>query len=153
MTLYVGGAAVPPRDRAVRGIFRITMKAKHDPVTALFDEYSGAVPGLARRLRDVIRSALPGAFEELDRPGRVVGYGYGTGYAGLVCTIILSKTGVKLGIVGGAQMADPANLLEGAGKQHRYIAFTRSSDFDRLGIGDLLHAAATRWKERQGEKA
>jgi len=129
------------------------MKAKHDPVTEFFDEYPGAVPDLARRLRDLVRSALPDACEDLDRPGRVVGYSYGPGYSGLVCTIILSKTSVKLGVVGSAQMADPANLLEGAGKRHRYVAFGQASDFKRPGIRDLLHAAAKRRKDQQHEKA
>lgn len=118
------------------------MKAKPDPVTEFFDEYPGPVPDLARRLRELIRSALPDAREELDRPGRVIGYSYGAGYAGLVCTIILSKTSVKLGIVGSAQMADPAKLLEGTGKRHRYVAFTQASDFERPGIRALLQAAA-----------
>ena len=127
------------------------MKAKHDPAAEFFDEYSGTVPELARRLREVIRSELPDAQEELDRPGRVVGYSYGPGYAGLICTVILSKTAVKLGIVGSAQMADPGKLLEGAGKQHRYVAFTQPSDFERPGIRDLLRAAVSRWRERQGE--
>jgi len=129
------------------------MKAKHDPVTEFFDEYPGSVPDLARRLRDLVRLALPDACEDLDRPGRVVGYSYGPGYSGLVCTIILSKTSVKLGVVGSAQMADPANLLEGAGKRHRYVAFAQASDFARPGIRDLLHAAAKRRKDQQHEKA
>jgi hypothetical protein len=129
------------------------MKTKHDSVTEFFDEYSGVVPDFARRLREIIRSALPDAREELDRSGKVVGYSYGPGYAGLVCTIILSKTGVKLGVVGSAQMADPTNLLEGAGKRHRYIAFARREDFERAGIRDILHAAAQQWRDRQREKA
>jgi hypothetical protein len=120
------------------------MKAKHDPVADFFEEYPGIVPDLARRLREVIRSTLPDAREDLDRPGRVVGYSYGPGYAGLICTIILSKTSVKLGVVGSAQMDDPAKLLEGAGKRHRYVAFAQVSDFDRPGICDLLRAAASR---------
>ena len=82
------------------------MKAKHDVIAEFFDEYPKAVPVLARRLRDLIISALPDAREELDRSGRVVGYSYDSGYSGLVCTIILSKTGVKLGIVGGAKRPD-----------------------------------------------
>lgn len=127
------------------------MKAKHDPVTEFFDEYPGLVPKLARQLRQVIRSILPDAREDLDRPGRVIGYSYGPGYAGLVCTIILSKTSVKLGVVGSAQMADPASLLEGTGKRHRYVAFAQASDFERPGIRDLLHAAAERRAAQQRE--
>jgi hypothetical protein len=129
------------------------MKTKHDPVTEFFDEYPGVVPNLARRLRELIRSILPDAREELDRPGRVIGYSYGPGYAGLVCTIILSKTSVKLGVVGSAQMADPANLLEGAGKRHRYVAFTQASDFGRPGIRDLLQASAKGRASQQRQKA
>jgi hypothetical protein len=124
-------------------------RAENNPVTRFFDEYPAAVPALARRLRKVICSALPDAREELDRSGRVVGYSYGPGYAGLVCTIILSKSAVKLGIVGGAQMVDPTSLLEGVGKRHRYVAFAEASDFERPGIRELLHAAATHWKEKQ----
>ena len=96
------------------------MKVPSDPVTEFFDAYPGPVPDLARRLRALIRSVLPDTHEEVDRPGRVVGYSYAPGYAGLICTIILSKTGVKFGIIGSAQMPDPTvGLLEGAGKQHR----------------------------------
>lgn len=50
-------------------------------------------------MRAIVRAALPEAREELDRPGRVIGYGFGPGYSGLVCTIIPSRNGVKLGIV------------------------------------------------------
>ena len=129
------------------------MKAEHDAVTEFFDEYPAVVPDLARRLRELIRSTLPDAREELDRPGRVIGYSYGPGYAGLVCTIILSKKAVKLGVVGSASMTDPANLLEGAGKRHRYVAFAQASDFERPGIRDLLRAAVKLRTHHQREKA
>ena len=129
------------------------MKARQGAIDEFFNEYPRAVPIIARGLRDIVRAAMPDAREELDRPGKVVGYSYGEGYAGLVCTIILSKTGVKLGIVGGAQFPDPAGLLEGSGKQHRYVAFGEASDLERAGILDLLDTAATRWKQARREKA
>lgn len=127
------------------------MRPSSDPVTGFFDSYPAPVPDLARRLRDLIRSVLPDANEELDRPGRVVGYSYAPGYAGLICTIILSKTGVKLGIIGSAQLPDPLGLLEGSGKQHRYVAFSQQPDFDRPGIKELLRSAAARREERAGK--
>jgi hypothetical protein len=128
------------------------MKARQDAIDEFFNKYPAAVAIMARGLRDMVRAAVPDAREELDRPGRVVGYSYGEGYSGLVCTIILSKTGVKLGIVGGAQFPDPAGLLEGSGKQHRYVEFGETSDLERPGILDLLDTAATRWKQRKRGK-
>jgi hypothetical protein len=128
------------------------MKAQRDAIAAFFDQYPAAVSLRAHRLRDCVRAALPDAREELDRPGRVVGYGYDSGYSGLVCTLILSKTGVKLGIVGGAHLPDAAGLLAGAGKQHRHIAFTQPSDFKRPGIRELLQSALLRYQDRQRER-
>ncbi len=72
----------------------------------------------------------------------MVGYGFGTGYKDMICTIILSKTGVKLGIVNGASLADPKGLLEGAGKRHKYVAFSATSDLRKPGIVALLASAA-----------
>ena len=126
---------------------------ERDLIGEFFDEYSGAVPELAHRLRGLIRAELPDAAQELDRSVRLVGYSFGPGYASLICTIIPSKTSVKLGLIGGAHMNDPAGLLEGASKQHHNIAFVRASDFDRPRGTDLLRAAATHWKQRHGEKA
>jgi hypothetical protein len=59
--------------------------------------YPEAVRSLALRARKLVREALPGVEESLDEAGRVVGYGYGAGYTGLVCTLIPSQSGVKLG--------------------------------------------------------
>ena len=127
------------------------MRAKQDAAADFFDEYPGSVPRLARRLRHLIRSELPGAQEEIDRSSGVVGYGYGPGYKGVICTIILSKAGVKLGIAGGAAMVDPTKLLEGAGKRHRHVAFRLASDFQRSGIRDLLRTALRRYRARERE--
>jgi hypothetical protein len=116
--------------------------ARHkDAVAAFFANYSPNVSELAASLRERVHAAVPDAKETLDESGRVVGYGIGSGYSGLVCTIIPSKTGVKLGIVGGAAIDDPQGLLEGPGKRHRYVQFNQPSDLQREGIDQLLKAA------------
>ncbi len=112
-----------------------------DPVAAFFARYPDTVRTLALSVRDLVRATIPDAAETLDESGRVVGYAVGSGYSGLVCTIIPSKTGVKLGIVGSAQLPDPKGLLEGAGKRHRYVQFTEPAALERTGIKPLLHAA------------
>lgn len=122
---------------------RHSQPAKNDAITEFFAGYPPTVSALAASLRTTIRSAIPDASETLDGPGRVVGYAVGSGYAGLVCTIIPSKTGVKLGIVRGAELPDPQGLLEGAGKRHRYVQFNQPSDLDRAGIEEVLEAART----------
>jgi hypothetical protein len=57
--------------------------------------------------------------------------------------IILSKSGVKLGIVNGATLPDPKGLLEGAGKRPKYVVLSAPSDLRRPGLAPLLKSAAT----------
>jgi hypothetical protein len=66
--------------------------------------------------RVALRAVFPDATESVDRKARVLGYCYGPGYTGTVATLILSKTGVKIGVPYGAQLPDPAGLLAGEGK-------------------------------------
>ena len=117
------------------------MAVKKDIVAEFFATYPAPVAELAAALRVVVIAALPGAAETLDESGRVVGYAVGAGYAGLVCTIIPSKTGVKLGIVRGAELLDTHGLLEGSGRRHRYVQFGQPTDVDRAGLKELLKAA------------
>ena len=128
-------------------------KKSSDSVLEFLSEYPDAVRDLARGLREIVRATMPDANEELDRPGRVIGYGFGPGYSGLVCTIIPSKKGVKLGVVHGARLPDPQGLLEGPGKQHRYVAFAKPADLEKAGLKDLLRTAVTAWQERSKQKA
>ena len=111
--------------------------------------FLAAYPEAALGLREIVRAALPNAREMLDLPDRVVGYGFGDGYADLICTIIPSKTGVKLGVTRGAELADPDGLLEGAGKRHRYVAIAPGATVDAAAITRLLHAAVDAWSLRR----
>jgi len=96
-----------------------------------------------------VRSVLPRVKEIPDTGARVIGYGYGTGYRDMVATIILSKSGVKLGLVRGAELPDPHQLLEGKGKVHRYIAFTSPAQVNRPGVKALIKTTYAAWKERK----
>jgi hypothetical protein len=87
----------------------------------MIDRLDAAAAATARLLRQRLLAELPDAGEQPDESGNVIGYGFGSGYKGLVCTIILSKSCVKLGIPHGATLPDPDRLLTGAGKVHRYF--------------------------------
>ena len=81
--------------------------------------YPERVKDTARAARSLLESVLPDATESVDESAKLIGFGYGPGYKGVVCTLILSQNGVKLGIVRGAELPDPLHLLTGAGTVHR----------------------------------
>jgi len=107
------------------------------------------VRALALEVRKLVRAVLPRVQEITDAGTRVIGYGYGPGYRDMVATILLSRRGVKLGLVRGAELPDPRHLLEGRGKVHRYIAFTEVKQVSRSGVKGLLKAAYVAWLERR----
>ena len=113
-----------------------------------FAGYPADVEQLALALRTSVLTALPDAEETLDLPARIVGYGYGPGYKGLICTMIPSRKGVKLGVVRGTELPDPDGLLEGKGKLHRYVALAPSRPLPRAALGRLLASALEAWRVR-----
>ena len=118
-------------------------------VEQLLKGYPTDVQALAEAARKAVRKWLPGVEEEADGSAPVIGYGYGPGYGGVVCTLILSKSGVKLGLVRGGELPDPRELLEGSGKVHRYIQLSAPSDLRKPGVGELVKAAHAAWVLRQ----
>lgn len=116
------------------------MKNSNKELDDLLSAYPANVQEVALGARKLILAAAPDANEMVDAPARVIGYGHGDGYKGMICTIILSKQGVKLGFVGGASLPDPNGLLEGAGKKHRYVVLDAAADLEKKGIAELIKA-------------
>src|SRR5262249_32979589 len=78
----------------------------------------------------------------------LLGYGYGPGYKGLLCTLLLSKNGIKLGISHGSELPDPKQLMQGSGKAHRHVQLRTKNDLKQPGLKLLLKAALAAWKKR-----
>jgi len=127
-----------------------TVMAKRT-VDTLLAAYPREVQALALVARQFVLDALPAVEENVDASVPVIGYGYGPGYKGLICTLMLSKAGVKLGVARGAELADPRGLLEGSGKIHRYVPLKTPSDLRRPGLKQLMKSAAKAWRERNAE--
>jgi len=85
----------------------------------------------------------------VDVPAKLIGYGYSTAYSDLICVIVLSKTGVKLGLARGVGLPDPRGLLEGTGKAHRYVILEKPADLRKPGLKPLLRAAVAAWRKRK----
>ena len=117
-------------------------------VAEVLRPYPDDVQALTNKARQWLLKSLPGAEETVDPSAAVLSYGYGPGYRGMVCTLILSKSGVKIGFVRGAELADPGGLLEGSGKTHKYVQLHRASDLSAPGLKQLIKAARAAWQQR-----
>jgi hypothetical protein len=111
-------------------------------------DYPPEVREVALAARRMLVGALAGARETLDESAKVIGYSYGPGYKGVVCTLILSRTGVKVGIVRGSELSDPKQLMRGSGKVHRHVQLQTIADLKQPGLKSLLKAAFTAWRQR-----
>jgi hypothetical protein len=110
--------------------------------------YPPEVRDVALAARDFLADTLPGAEETLDEAAKVIGYGYGPGYKGVVCTLLLSQTAVKLGIARGSELPDPKQLMQGKGKVHRHVPLQATDDLKQPGLKPLVKAALAAWKKR-----
>ncbi len=110
--------------------------------------YPTEVRVLALAARELVTRVVLDATETVDTAAKVIGYGYGPGYKDTICTLILSKRGVKLGLVRGSELLDPDNLLQGSGKVHRYIPLDKVADLNHPGVEQMVRAGLAAWRER-----
>lgn len=122
-------------------------------IDAFLARYPEPVQALVAAARALLQDALPGAAETLDASAKLLAYRYAPGYKGLVCTLILSQTGVKLGIFRGAELPDPRHLLAGAGKVHRHVQLRTTADLKQPGLRPLLKVALAAWRKRNRASA
>ena len=110
--------------------------------------YPEPVQQTAAAARRLLHGALPGIVETVDASSKLIGYRYGEGYKGLICTLIMSQTGVKLGIFRGSELPDPNHLMTGTGKVHRHVQLRSEADLDRPGLKRLIADAFDAWQTR-----
>ncbi|MEO5946592.1 MAG: hypothetical protein ABIP79_07215 [Chitinophagaceae bacterium] len=66
----------------------------------------------------------------------------------MVCVIIPSKKGLKLGFYRGIDLPDPDHLLEGKGKISRYVNIISEKQIKSLAIKKLIKVALAAYKKR-----
>ena len=117
-------------------------------INDFLSNYSEGVFTNTLRLREVLLANLPEIIEQLDLPAKMIAYCYGQQYAGLICTIIPSKKGLKLGFNRGPELPDPGKLLEGTGKISRYVEIRTSEQISSPALKKLIESALTAYKKR-----
>jgi len=116
----------------------------------LIGQYEPEIQRLIHAARRTLRVAFRGATETSDPQTHLLGYSYGPGYKGTVATLILSKTGVKIGIPYGSSLPDPTHLLDSEGKVHRHVAIKEPVELEVPALMALLKKAFSAWETRIG---
>lgn len=103
-----------------------------DEITA---EANPKVEELARGAKSLILDVMPGVVEVAWPRQKIVGYGVGPKkMSEHFCYIAVLKERINLGFYYGADLLDPAKLLEGTGKSLRHV---KISELDQLADPDL----------------
>lgn len=120
-------------------------------VDKFLSEYSDEVFDNAQKIRKIILKNLPKVQEQIDIPARMIAYTYGQKYNEMVCTLIPSKKGLKLGFYKGIDLPDPENILEGNGKISRYVEIKKRADLQKKPLTVLLKEAFKAYKIRNNK--
>ena len=85
-------------------------------VDAFLSAYPEQVQETASAARRLLKDMLPGVAETVDESAKLLGYSYGPGYKGVLFTLIMSQTGVKLGSLSRRGVTG-SKTLDGGGGQ------------------------------------
>lgn len=110
------------------------MKPEH-----ILADHSPRIRALARRLRGIVRRAVPEASEVAYPTWHAIGYRHPK--AGYFCGIFPYDDHIKVYFEHGIRLPDPSGLLEGDGRQTRYLRVQRVKDIRMAALRRLLLAA------------
>lgn len=108
--------------------------------------YEEQVVNNAFKIRELLLANLPNIIEQVDLPAKMIAYSYGSKYTELICVLIPSKKGLKLGFNRGVDLPDPKHLLIGTGKISRYVEIQHENDND--AIEELIISALKAYRIR-----
>jgi hypothetical protein len=109
--------------------------------------YPAHIQELAHQLRAVVKQAVPNVSEQVYRGWRLIGYRVATPErrrkrGAYFCYIAPGDEALQLGFEYGILLVDPRGLLEGEGKQVRYVTIAAAADLARQGLPDLIAEGA-----------
>ncbi|MCU0521909.1 MAG: DUF1801 domain-containing protein [Anaerolineae bacterium] len=113
----------------------------------LFPDADPRILRVVAALRDLVLSVFPGAVESTD--AKNLGFGFSTRYRDTVFVIAPHRDHVTLGFAYGAELPDPAGLLEGTGQRHRHIKVRSEESAHASQLRELLSSALTAARERR----
>ncbi len=115
-------------------------------LAALLEGRSPEIAATLRRARELVLSVVPNATEQVDLPDHLVAYGLGSNgpirLRDLLIALVAHTAHVNVQFADGAQLPDPAGLLEGTGKRARHVKCRTVADVERPALRALIEAEA-----------
>ncbi len=125
-------------------ILRFSSSVKRDPaIDAWMKEHSGELGAIARHWFDVMRER-GNDVRELLHDGHPTACVADAAFA----YVNAFTAHVNVGFFRGAELADPAQLLEGTGKYMRHVKLRPEGDVDASALIELIETAYTDMKGR-----
>ena len=115
----------------------------------ILSKYEEKISTLGFQLRKFLLKNIDNINEQPDEKANIIGFSYGTGYKDLICTIIPSKKAIKLGFYKGSELPDPAKLLTGSGKVHKFVEINSPKDISNPALKKLLNEAIKAHQNRK----
>ena len=109
-------------------------------VDRLLASHSAELRAIEQALRVTIRSAFPGAVEQVDFGNKLIAFGRTMKMRGLLFAIIAHQSWVNLQLADGASLPDPDGLVEGTGKRIRHVKIRSVEAASSAPVVALLEA-------------
>jgi Domain of unknown function (DU1801) len=117
-------------------------------VEPLLDGRSPTVREVFGALRELVRTVMPDAAEQVDPPDRLLAFGFGppggVRMKGLAVALIPHSGHVNVQLADGAELDDPSGIVEGMGKRIRHVKCRSLDDVARPALRALLSEQADR---------
>jgi hypothetical protein len=112
-------------------------------IEAFIDKFEPEVASLIRQFRAELRLMLPAAFELVydNYNFFVIGYCSTARASDCIVSIAAAANGVGLSFYHGATLDDPDHLLQGEGKQNRFVRLPELAALRAPGVQALIRAA------------
>ena len=115
------------------------MSRKKPKPEDILADHSPEVRELVQRLRELVKATIPEATETAYASWHGIGYRHPQ--SGYFCAIFPQADDVRLGFEFGVLLPDPEGILEGTGKQVRYVHLNTAERIPVASIQPLLLAA------------
>lgn len=116
-------------------------------IELLYEGNSPAIQQLAQQCRQLVLQVTPDAVEGIETAWGGYLLFKQVQEGNTVCWISLHKKHVSLGFSMGADMSDPAGLLQGTGKRQRHVKIKNAEELQRPALRALLQEA---WSSQPG---